>query len=42
VAGPFSDSYTRAILFVGVIWALVLAAWSSARSLHRKGAPVGP
>jgi MFS family permease len=42
VAGPFSDSYTRAILFVGVIWALVLAVWSSARSLHRKGAPVGP
>ena len=40
VAGPFSDSYTRAILFVGVAWAVVLAAWSSAKQLHRKGAPI--
>jgi MFS family permease len=39
VAGPFSDAYTRAILFVGVAWALVLAVWSNARTLHRKGAP---
>jgi MFS family permease len=42
VAGPFTDDYVRGVLVVGVIWALVLAVWSSASTLHRKGAPAGP
>ena len=39
VAGPFTDEYVRGVLGVGVAWALVLAVWSNARTLHRKGAP---
>ena len=36
VAGPFTDHYVRAVMLVGVVWALVLAWWSDAGRLARK------
>jgi len=36
VAGPFTDHYVRAVMLVGVAWALVLAWWSDAGRLARK------
>jgi predicted MFS family arabinose efflux permease len=39
VAGPFAKSYSTGVLLVGAVWALVLAMFSSARSLRAKGAP---
>jgi predicted MFS family arabinose efflux permease len=39
VAGPFAKSYSTGVLLVGAVWALVLAMFSSARSLREKGAP---
>ena len=39
VAGPFAKSYSTEVLLVGAVWALVLALFSSARSLREKGAP---
>jgi predicted MFS family arabinose efflux permease len=41
VAGPFTNDYVRAVLLVGVVWALVLAVWSNAGRLHRKAAVRG-
>jgi MFS family permease len=38
VAGPFSNDYVRGILLVGVVWALLLAVWSSARAFHGREA----
>jgi len=38
VAGPFSDNYVRGILLVGVVWALLLAVWSSARAFRGRDA----
>ncbi len=38
VAGPFSDNYVRGILLVGVVWALLLAVWSSARAFRGREA----
>jgi hypothetical protein len=38
VAGPFSDQHVRWVLAVGVAWALVLAMWSNAGTLHREAA----
>jgi len=39
VAGPFAKSYSTEVLLVGAVWALVLALFSSTRSLREKGAP---
>jgi predicted MFS family arabinose efflux permease len=39
VAGPFAKTYSTEVLLVGAAWALVLAAFSGARSLRAKGAP---
>jgi MFS family permease len=39
VAGPFAKSHSTEVLLVGAVWALVLALFSSARSLREKGAP---
>ena len=39
LAGPFAKSYSTEVLLVGAVWALVLALFSSARSLREKGAP---
>ena len=36
VAGPFTDRYVRAVMLVGVVWALVLAVWSDPQRLARK------
>jgi len=38
VAGPFSDHYVRAILLVGVVWAVVLAVWSRPSALQEEAA----
>ncbi|HYL52209.1 MAG TPA: MFS transporter, partial [Acidimicrobiia bacterium] len=37
-AGPFSERHSTAVLLVGAAWALVLALWSNAGRLRRKGA----
>jgi predicted MFS family arabinose efflux permease len=37
-AGPFSEDHSTAVLLVGAVWALVLAVWSNAERLRRKGA----
>jgi MFS family permease len=37
-AGPFSEHHSREVLPVGAVWALVLALWSNAERLRRKGA----
>jgi MFS family permease len=39
VAGPFAKSHSTEVLLVGAVWAVVLALFSSARSLREKGAP---
>ena len=36
VAGPFTDHNVRAVMLVGVVWALVLAWWSDPARLARK------
>jgi MFS family permease len=38
VAGPFSIKHVSAVLLVGVVWAIVLGTWASARTLARKAA----
>jgi MFS family permease len=38
VAGPFSTKHVSAVLLVGVVWAIVLGTWASARTLARKAA----
>jgi MFS family permease len=37
VAGPFSKDHSTEVLLVGAAWALLLALWSNARVLYRKG-----
>jgi MFS family permease len=37
-AGPFSEHHSTEVLLVGAAWALVLALWSNAERLRRKGA----
>ncbi len=37
--GPFTEHHSTVVLIVGAAWALVLALWSSANTLRRKGAP---
>jgi MFS family permease len=36
--GPFTEQYSTEVLLVGAAWALVLALWSNANTLRRKGA----
>jgi MFS family permease len=38
VAGPFTKDYSTIVLLVGAVWALLLALWSNADALRRKGA----
>jgi MFS family permease len=38
VAGPFTNHFVTPVLLVGVVWACVLAVWSSARTMQRKAA----
>jgi MFS family permease len=38
IAGPFTKDYSTAVLLLGAAWALVLALWSNADALRRKGA----
>jgi len=39
VFGPLVERYGTAVLVMGAVWAMVLAVWSSAARLRRKGAP---
>jgi MFS family permease len=36
--GPFTEDHSTEVLLVGAVWALVLALWSNANVLRRKGA----
>jgi MFS family permease len=36
--GPFTEAHSTEVLLVGAAWALVLAVWSNANTLRRKGA----
>jgi MFS family permease len=36
--GPFTEHHSREVLLVGAAWALLLALWSNAHTLRRKGA----
>lgn len=38
IAGPFTKDYSTEVLLLGSAWALVLALWSNADALRRKGA----
>jgi predicted MFS family arabinose efflux permease len=38
IAGPFTKEHSTEVLLVGALWSLVLALWSNADALRRKGA----